>query len=92
MLQCGGLGVDMDTVWNELHTSSAARMAAGCVIELANRVALKEVKVSVSIFGILVSILTFLPSARMVLPWFVHRAVMRSTSRPWDSVTSTRWP
>lgn len=50
MLQCGGLGVDMDTVWNELHTSSAARMAAGCVIELANRVALKEVKVSLYSF------------------------------------------
>lgn len=46
MLQCGGLGVDTDTVWNELHTSSAARMAAGCVIELASRVALKEVKVT----------------------------------------------
>lgn len=34
-LQCGGIGVDSDTTWNELHTASAARMAAGCVIELA---------------------------------------------------------
>lgn len=35
MLPCGGIGVDSDTTWNELHTASAARMAAGCVIELA---------------------------------------------------------
>ncbi|XP_072162642.1 histone deacetylase 4 [Bemisia tabaci] len=35
LLPCGGLGVDSDTTWNDLHTASAARMAAGCVIELA---------------------------------------------------------
>lgn len=34
-LQCGGLGVDSDTTWNELHTAPAARMAVGCVIDLA---------------------------------------------------------
>lgn len=34
-LPCGGVGVDSDTTWNELHTGPAARMAAGCVIELA---------------------------------------------------------
>ena len=34
-LQCGGIGVDSDTTWNESHTASAARMAVGCVIELA---------------------------------------------------------
>lgn len=45
MLPCGGIGVDSDTTWNEIHTAGAARMAAGCVIELATRVALKEVKV-----------------------------------------------
>lgn len=45
MLPCGGIGVDSDTTWNELHTASAARMAAGCVTELATRIALKEVKV-----------------------------------------------
>ena len=45
MLPCGGIGVDSDTTWNELHTAGAARMAAGCVTELATRVALKEVKV-----------------------------------------------
>lgn len=33
-LPCGGLGVDSDTTWNELHTASAARMAVGCVIDL----------------------------------------------------------
>ncbi|KPM02803.1 histone deacetylase 4-like protein [Sarcoptes scabiei] len=44
MLPCGGIGVDSDTTWNEIHTAGAARMAAGCVIELATKVALKEVK------------------------------------------------
>lgn len=34
-LHCGGIGVDLDTTWNEMHTSSAARMAAGCVIDLS---------------------------------------------------------
>ena len=27
-LQCGGIGVDSDTVWNDTHTSSAARMVS----------------------------------------------------------------
>lgn len=43
-LPCGGVGVDADTVWNETHTSNAARMAAGCVIELAFKVASGELK------------------------------------------------
>lgn len=38
-LQCGGVGVDLDTTWNEHHTAAAARMAAGCVIDLAFKVA-----------------------------------------------------
>lgn len=38
-LSCGGVGVDLDTTWNENHTASAARMAAGCVIDLAFKVA-----------------------------------------------------
>lgn len=36
-LPCGGIGVDSDTTWNELHTSSAARMAVGCVVDLATK-------------------------------------------------------
>uniref|UniRef100_A0A8C3VQK3 Histone deacetylase n=1 Tax=Catagonus wagneri TaxID=51154 RepID=A0A8C3VQK3_9CETA len=43
-LPCGGLGVDSDTIWNELHSSGAARMAVGCVIELATKVASGELK------------------------------------------------
>ncbi|KAM9078201.1 histone deacetylase 9 isoform 10-T12 [Megaptera novaeangliae] len=43
-LPCGGLGVDSDTIWNELHSSGAARMAVGCVIELASKVASGELK------------------------------------------------
>ncbi|XP_053116971.1 histone deacetylase 9 isoform X2 [Hemicordylus capensis] len=44
LLPCGGLGVDSDTIWNELHSSGAARMAVGCVIELACKVASGELK------------------------------------------------
>ncbi|XP_054163857.1 histone deacetylase 4-like isoform X2 [Oppia nitens] len=44
MLPCGGIGVDSDTTWNEMHTSGAARMAAGCVVELAFKVATGECK------------------------------------------------
>ncbi|XP_059177480.1 histone deacetylase 4-like isoform X3 [Physella acuta] len=44
LLYCGGIGVDSDTVWNEVYTSTAARTAAGCVIELACRVAAGDLK------------------------------------------------
>lgn len=40
------LQVDSDTVWNEMHSSSAVRMAVGSVIELAFRVAAGELKVT----------------------------------------------
>ncbi|XP_038044439.1 histone deacetylase 4-like isoform X3 [Patiria miniata] len=43
-LPCGGLGVDNDTVWNDMHSPSAARIAAGSVIELAFKVAAGELK------------------------------------------------
>uniref|UniRef100_A0A4W3IY22 Histone deacetylase n=1 Tax=Callorhinchus milii TaxID=7868 RepID=A0A4W3IY22_CALMI len=36
--------VDSDTIWNEIHSSSAARLAVGCVIELVFKVASKELK------------------------------------------------
>ncbi|XP_075055366.1 histone deacetylase 7 isoform X5 [Mixophyes fleayi] len=44
MLPCGGLGVDSDTIWNELHSSNAARWAAGSVIDLAFKVVTRELK------------------------------------------------
>lgn len=44
LLPCGGIGVDIDTVWNELHTSTASRVAAGCVTDLALKVAQGELK------------------------------------------------
>ncbi|KAK6320954.1 hypothetical protein J4Q44_G00079300 [Coregonus suidteri] len=44
MLPCGGVGVDNDTIWNETHTSTASRLAAGSVTELAFRVAQGELK------------------------------------------------
>uniref|UniRef100_A0A673G5Y9 Histone deacetylase n=1 Tax=Sinocyclocheilus rhinocerous TaxID=307959 RepID=A0A673G5Y9_9TELE len=36
--------VDNDTIWNEMHTSTASRLAAGSVTELAFRVAKGELK------------------------------------------------
>ncbi|KAM6334081.1 histone deacetylase 5 isoform 4-T4 [Alca torda] len=36
--------VDSDTVWNEMHSSSAVRMAVGCLVELAFKVASGEIK------------------------------------------------
>lgn len=36
-LPCGGWGVDNDTVWNDVHTPSAAKVAAGSVTELVNK-------------------------------------------------------
>ena len=36
-LPCGGWGVDTDTVWNDIHTPTAAKVAAGSVIELVNK-------------------------------------------------------
>ncbi|XP_004859295.1 histone deacetylase 5 isoform X2 [Heterocephalus glaber] len=44
VLPCGGIGVDSDTVWNEMHSSSAVRMAVGCLLELAFKVAVGELK------------------------------------------------
>lgn len=51
---CFLLQVDSDTVWNEMHSSSAVRMAVGSVIELAFRVAAGELKVHTSCFWRLV--------------------------------------
>ncbi|KAM9758906.1 histone deacetylase 7-like isoform 1-T2 [Menidia menidia] len=44
MLPCGGVGVDIDTVWNDHHTATASRIAAGCVTDLALKVAQRELK------------------------------------------------
>lgn len=38
------LKVDIDTVWNEQHTPAASRIAAGCVTDLALKVAKGELK------------------------------------------------
>lgn len=43
-LQCGGVGVDLDTTWNEHFTASAAKMAAGCVIDLAFKTTKRDIK------------------------------------------------
>ncbi|XP_047351521.1 histone deacetylase 4 [Vespa velutina] len=43
-LPCGGVGVDSDTTWNELNTAPAARMAVGCVVDLALKAAMGDIK------------------------------------------------
>ncbi|XP_036400901.1 histone deacetylase 4-like isoform X2 [Megalops cyprinoides] len=43
-LPCGGMGVDSDTIWNEVHSSTAARLAVGSVVELVFKVATGELK------------------------------------------------
>ncbi len=43
-MACGGIGVDLDTTWNEHHTAAAARIAAGCVIDLAFKTAKNDIK------------------------------------------------
>lgn len=43
---CLCLQVDNDTIWNEVHSSSAARLAVGSVVELVFKVASGELKVS----------------------------------------------
>lgn len=43
-LPCGGVGVDSDTTWNELHTAPAARMAVGCVVDLAFKATMGDIK------------------------------------------------
>lgn len=43
-LPCGGIGVDSDTTWNENHTAAAARTAVGCVVELAFKTAMGDLK------------------------------------------------
>jgi len=40
--------VDSDTIWNEVHSSSAARLAVGSVVELVFKVATGELKVTVN--------------------------------------------
>lgn len=43
-MNCGGVGIDNDTIWNDAFTWSAVRAAAGCVIDLASLVATKKLK------------------------------------------------
>ncbi|XP_024082353.1 histone deacetylase 4 isoform X13 [Cimex lectularius] len=43
-LPCGGVGVDSDTTWNEIHTAPAARIAVGSVIDLAIKTATGDIK------------------------------------------------
>uniref|UniRef100_A0A3Q2XBE6 Histone deacetylase n=1 Tax=Hippocampus comes TaxID=109280 RepID=A0A3Q2XBE6_HIPCM len=44
LLVCVFRQVDSDTIWNEIHSSSAARLAVGSVVELVFKVASGELK------------------------------------------------
>ncbi|TGZ67824.1 hypothetical protein CRM22_004587 [Opisthorchis felineus] len=43
-LNCGGIGVDSDTVWNPSSTARAARLAVGQVLCLATKVVKNEIR------------------------------------------------
>lgn len=43
-LDCGGVGVDADTYWNELETPLAVRTAVGTLIELCQKVKTKNLE------------------------------------------------
>ncbi|XP_014285163.1 histone deacetylase 4 isoform X4 [Halyomorpha halys] len=43
-LPCGGVGVDSDTTWNDIHTAPAARMAVGSVVDLAFKTAAGDIR------------------------------------------------
>jgi len=51
--------VDNDTIWNEVHSSSAARLAVGSVVELVFKVASGELKVSLGTWARLFAKLDF---------------------------------
>lgn len=88
--------VDSDTVWNEMHSSAAVRMAVGSVIELAFRVAAGELKVTrrrtFSGFFFFVNQVETrrltCPShcvcfrTRTALQWCVHQATTRRSPQP----------
>lgn len=87
---CFLLQVDSDTVWNEMHSSSAVRMAVGSVIELAFRVAAGELKVScdqhlsVSYLEIRDLIDSFISNLKNVYPtWLMQSPFCVSYRRYW---------
>ncbi len=45
-LECGGVGVDSDTYWNEVETPAAVRTAVGTLTELSQRVSFCQNKLS----------------------------------------------
>lgn len=51
--------VDSDTIWNEVHSSSAARLAVGSVAELVFKVATRELKVSKNCWNKLLLFMVF---------------------------------
>ncbi len=36
-LPCGGWGADSDTIWHDVHTPNAAKVAVGSLVELVNK-------------------------------------------------------
>uniref|UniRef100_A0A4W5LV06 Histone deacetylase n=1 Tax=Hucho hucho TaxID=62062 RepID=A0A4W5LV06_9TELE len=73
---CVFVNVDSDTVWNEMHSSGAVRMAVGCVIELAFKVAAGELKVTLpaSLLAITAKLLQqkLGVSKILIVDWDIH--------------------
>lgn len=66
--------MDSDTIWNEVHSSSAARLAVGSVAELVFKVATQELKVrkTAGLFGaqaLLFAAIEIFCVSRMDLLW-----------------------
>lgn len=70
--------VDSDTIWNEVHSSGAARLAVGCVVELASKVVAGELKVCACTWHIIPTAPSPKESAKR--PFFYYQKSVYDTS------------
>lgn len=68
--------VDSDTIWNEVHSSSAARLAVGSVVELVFKVASAELKVGSDVTLYQSTKLVFWILVTVCGSWFLSRTQM----------------
>lgn len=82
--------VDSDTIWNEVHSSSAARLAVGSVVELVFKVATRELKASatqhLNLFNIMKE--AYFECIGLLLCRLTHYSVSRMVSR-WSALLGT---
>ncbi len=86
--------VDSDTVWNEVHSSSAARLAVGSVVELVFKVASGELKVTVChcfpslcfcLYGLIDRAVCLWLHCRMVSLWSGRRDTTQRRALPCET-------